>query len=117
MNSIDQREPVAEWFAGLSADERIRFLLDLAYELTVAVRAYYVPNSLELTDTVPVRWLNEIQHRVTGQARNILDDPDEDTDRIAYGYLDGVPDISGLASHVHYAIERARQRVDPQPVS
>jgi hypothetical protein len=117
MNSIDHREPVADWFAGLTADEQVRFLLDLAHELTVAARAYYVPQVQELTDGAAVRTLNEIQHRVTAHARNILDNPAEGTHRVAYGYLDAVPDHAGLPSHVRYAVESVRRRIDHQPVS
>jgi len=67
-------QPVTEWFADLSAEDQIRFLLGLAPELTIVARAYYVPQESGLSDPAAVRAVNEIQHRVTAHARNILSD-------------------------------------------
>jgi len=114
VNKNEKAESLAEWFVGLTADEQVRFLTGLAHELTVVARDFYVPQGTDLTDGTAVRLLNEIQHRVTAHARNILDDPAEGSHPAAYGFLDDVPARSDLLGLVRLAIEHARRRVEPQ---
>ncbi len=64
--------------SGLSHDARLRFYEALAHDLTVAARGVW--SSETLTDTEKVqrlRYLNEIQHRVTAKIAKTRLTPDE----------------------------------------
>ena len=70
--SIAPRVSIDEQFTALSSQVQTRLLIELARELTLVARNYYVPGTLELNDPVAVRLINEIQHRVTAHAAQTL---------------------------------------------
>jgi hypothetical protein len=49
-------------FASLSTNDKIRFLSRLGWELTIAGRDAYKPQTEELTHPTRLRAINEIQH-------------------------------------------------------
>jgi hypothetical protein len=51
-------------FIPLSREEKVRFLLRLAHELTLVARESYEPGTEALTHPARVRAVNEIQHRI-----------------------------------------------------
>src|SRR5262245_40353534 len=54
-------EPAGK-FSRLTREEKIRFLLRLAHELTIVARESYEPGSEALAHPARVRSVNEIQH-------------------------------------------------------
>lgn len=68
-------------FSGLSANEQARFLAHFMYELTLEARHYYAPGGEQNIDPMKLRFINEVQHRVTRFIEQILiDDPARTTD-------------------------------------
>lgn len=59
-------------FRDLSRDEQIRFLVVYANELTIFARLTYEVGTERVLEPTKLRELNEIQHRVTDHARNLL---------------------------------------------
>jgi hypothetical protein len=102
-----------EAFITLSPPEQARFLMRLAWELTIVARSYYVPGTEDLTDAAAVRAVNELQHKIASHALAILDDdprryPDDVLVQIVF---DDVPDRPDLRSLVRTAFARAYQFV------
>lgn len=63
-------------FSELSSVEQARFLARLMYELTLEARGFYSPAGEAPIDALRLRFLNEIQHRLTRYIEQILtDDP------------------------------------------
>jgi hypothetical protein len=48
----------------MSRDNKVRFLSRLAFELTVAARDTYVPQTEDLSHPAHLRAINELQHRI-----------------------------------------------------
>jgi len=68
-------------FGDLSSNEKARFLTHFMYELTLEARNYYSPNTTQDIDANKLRFINEIQHRVTRFIEQILiDDPARTSD-------------------------------------
>ena len=63
-------------FSSYSAEEKKRFLAQLAYELTVIARGCYEVGAEGLTEPQRLRLINEVQHRVNAFLWALLrDDP------------------------------------------
>lgn len=63
-------------FSDLSSVEQVRFLVRLMYELTLEARGFYSRGGEAPIDVLRLRFLNEIQHRLTRYMEQILtDDP------------------------------------------
>jgi hypothetical protein len=63
-------------FSDLSSLEQARFLARFMYELTLEARNFYGPGSEQAIDATKLRFVNEVQHRVTRFIEQILlDDP------------------------------------------
>jgi hypothetical protein len=71
--SMDKYDPIAV-YTSLTPRNRLRALARLAHDLTIVAREYYVPGTMDLTDPAAVREINELQHRVAGQVRALLED-------------------------------------------
>ncbi|HEY6640703.1 hypothetical protein [Povalibacter sp.] len=68
-------------FVDLSANDKARFLSRFMYELTLEARNYYGPGGSQDIDANKLRFINEIQHRLTRFLEQILiDDPARSTD-------------------------------------
>lgn len=63
-------------FSELSSNEQARFMTHFMYELTLEARNFYTPGGQQNIDPLKLRFINEIQHRVTRFIEQILiDDP------------------------------------------
>src|SRR5262245_45529178 len=63
-------------FAGLSSVDQARFMARFMYELTLEARNFYGPGGEGAIDANKLRFVNEIQHRLTRFIEQILiDDP------------------------------------------
>jgi hypothetical protein len=63
---------IANETAGLTLEQKRRFLARLAFELTIAARDTYVPGSEEIAAPRQLRGFNEMQHLVTSNLFEIL---------------------------------------------
>lgn len=61
-------------FSGLSANEQARFMTRFMYELTLEARNFYAPGGVQNIEPLKLRFINEIQHRVTRFIEQILTD-------------------------------------------
>ena len=63
-------------FSELSPLDQARFMTRLMYELTLEARNFYGPAGEQAIDASKLRFINEIQHRITRFIEQILiDDP------------------------------------------
>jgi hypothetical protein len=63
-------------FSELSSNEQARFMTRFMFELTLEARNFYAPGGEQHIDPMKLRFINEIQHRVTRFIEQILiDDP------------------------------------------
>lgn len=63
-------------FSDLSPLDQARFMTRLMYELTLEARNFYGPSGEQAIDANKLRFINEIQHRLTRFIEQILiDDP------------------------------------------
>ncbi len=70
-------------FADLSSIDKARFLARFMYELTLEARNFYGPGGNQDIDANKLRFVNEIQHRVTRFIEQILiDDPARSSDDV-----------------------------------
>lgn len=68
-------------FVDLSSIDKARFLARFMYELTLDARNFYSPGGNQDIDANKLRFINEIQHRVTRFIEQILiDDPARSSD-------------------------------------
>lgn len=70
-------------FVELSSIDKARFLARFMYELTLEARHFYSPSGDQDIDASKLRFINEIQHRVTRFIEQILiDDPARSPDQM-----------------------------------
>lgn len=75
-------------FSGLSSIEQARFMAHFMYELTLEGRSFYAPGGQQDIDPLKLRFINEIQHRVTRFIEQILlDDPSRPSDDVTLRLL------------------------------
>lgn len=75
-------------FSGLSANEQARFMVHFMYELTLEARNFYSPGGQQQIDAMKLRFINEVQHRVTRFIEQILiDDPSRPSDDVTLRLL------------------------------
>lgn len=75
-------------FSGLSANEQARFMVHFMYELTLEARSFYTPGGQQQIDAMKLRFINEVQHRVTRFIEQILiDDPSRPSDDVTLRLL------------------------------
>ncbi|MBM0107311.1 hypothetical protein JM946_21445 [Steroidobacter sp. S1-65] len=89
-------------FSELSSLEQARFMAHFMYELTLEARNFYAPGGQQNIDAVKLRFINEIQHRVTRFIEQILiDDPSRPSNDVTLRLL--------LAPRAEKAIEALMQ--------
>lgn len=77
-------------FKDLSALEQSRFLARFMYELTLEARNFYSPSGEQDIDANKLRFINEIQHRITRFIEQVLiDDPARPTPEMTLRLLLG----------------------------
>lgn len=70
-------------FRDLSAVDQSRFLARFMYELTLEARNFYSPTGAQDIDAMKLRFINEIQQRITRFIEQILvDDPARPADDV-----------------------------------
>lgn len=68
-------------FSGLPAIEQARFIARFMHELTLEARNFYGPGGEQAIDANKLRFINEVQHRLTRFIEQILiDDPARSSD-------------------------------------
>jgi hypothetical protein len=99
-------------FADLSSNDKARFLARFMYELTLEARNYYSPNTTQDIDANKLRFLNEIQHRLTRFIEQILiDDPARQPDEAMLRLLLAPRSEKSIEAMVHGAYTRTIQAV------
>ena len=99
-------------FADLSANDKARFLTRFMYELTLEARNYYSPNTTQDIDANKLRFINEIQHRLTRFIEQVLiDDPARSADDVMLRLLLAPRSEKTIEAMVHGAYTRTIQAV------
>jgi hypothetical protein len=99
-------------FSELSSLEQARFLARFMYELTLEARNFYSPGGEQAIDANKLRFVNEVQHRVTRFIEQILiDDPARPSDEVTLRLLLAPRAEKSIESLVHAAYVRTIQAV------
>lgn len=99
-------------FSDLSSLEQARFLARFMYELTLEARNFYAPGGEQAIDAAKLRFINEIQHRVTRFIEQILiDDPARSSDEVMLRLLLAPRAEKAIEALVHSAYARTIQAI------
>jgi hypothetical protein len=99
-------------FSEMSANEQARFLARFMYELTLEARNFYGPGGEQTIDANKLRFVNEIQHRLTRFIEQILiDDPARSADDVMLRLLLAPRAEKSIEALVHAAYVRTIQAV------
>jgi hypothetical protein len=99
-------------FRDLSSIDKARFLSRFMYELTLDGRNFYSPNSTQDIDADKLRFINEVQHRITRFIEQILiDDPARPSDEVMLRLLLASRAEKTIENLVHTAYARTIQAV------
>jgi hypothetical protein len=99
-------------FSDLSALDKARFLAHFMYELTLEARNFYAPGGEQAIDADKLRFINEIQHRVTRFIEQILiDDPARPSDEVMLRLLIAPRAEKAIEALVHSAYARTIQAI------
>jgi len=97
-------------FVDLSSIDKARFLARFMYELTLEARNYYGPGGDQNIDANKLRFINEVQHRVTRFIEQILiDDPARSSDDVMLRLLLAPRSEKTIEALVHSAYTRTVQ--------
>lgn len=103
----------AEQMAKLSDEQRLHFYEVLAHNLTVAIRGIWSDESIGDAEKVErMKWINEIQHRVTAKVYVLRlkthEWTEEDFESLILGYIASHP---GIAKEVRWAVRSSYRTV------
>jgi hypothetical protein len=97
-------------FQDLSSVDKARFLAHFMYELTLEARNFYGPAGDHAIDLEKLRFVNEVQHRVTRFIEQILaDDPARSADDVMLRLLLAPRKEKAIESLMHAAYSRTIQ--------
>ena len=97
-------------FVDLSSIDKARFLARFMYELTLDARNFYNPAGDQDIDANKLRFINEVQHRVTRFIEQILiDDPARSSDDVMLRLLLAPRSEKTIEALVHSAYTRTVQ--------
>jgi hypothetical protein len=97
-------------FKDLSALEQARFLARFMYELTLEARNFYGPTGEQPIDATKLRFINEIQHRITRFIEQVLlDDPARPSDDVTLRLLLAPRSEKTIEALLHAAYARTIQ--------
>jgi len=97
-------------FVDLSSIDKARFLARFMYELTLEGRNFYSPGGDQNIDANKLRFINEVQHRVTRFIEQILiDDPARSSDDVMLRLLLAPRSEKTIETLVHSAYTRTVQ--------
>jgi len=99
-------------FSDMTSVDQARFVARLMYELTLEARGFYAPGGQQPIDANRLRFLNEIQHRLSRFIEQILlDDPGRPTDEVMIRLLLASRAEKGIEDLMHAAWSRTIQAV------
>lgn len=99
-------------FTDLSSNEQARFMAHFMYEVTLEARNFYGPGGDGEIDANKLRFVNEVQHRVTRFIEQILiDDPARPSDDVMLRLLLAPRSEKAIEGLVHAAYVRTIQAV------
>ncbi len=99
-------------FRELSPLDKARFLVRFMYELTLEARGFYTATGVQDIDPVKLRFINEIQHRLTRFIEQILiDDPGRSADDVLLRLLLAPRGEKSIEDLMHAAYTRTIQAV------
>ena len=99
-------------FSSLAAVDQARFQARFMYELTLEARNFYGPGGDQAIDPNKLRFVNEVQHRVTRFMEQILiDDPARPSDEVTLRLLLAPRAEKTIEALVHAAWVRTIQTV------
>lgn len=99
-------------FADLSSIDKSRFLARFMYEMTLEARGFYQPAGDQGIDAPKLRFINEIQHRLTRFIEQILiDDPARSSDEMMMRLLLAPRSDKSIEGLVQSAYSRTIQAV------
>ena len=99
-------------FSDLSSNEQARFMVRFMYELTLEARSFYTPGGQQAIDSMKLRFVNEVQHRVTRFIEQILiDDPSRPSNDVTLRLLLAPRSEKIIESLMHAAYTRTVQAV------
>jgi hypothetical protein len=99
-------------FSSLAAIDQARLLARFMYELTLEARNFYGPGGDQAIDPNKLRFVNEVQHRVTRFMEQILiDDPARPSDEVTLRLLLAPRAEKTIEALVHAAWVRTIQTV------
>lgn len=97
-------------FRDLSALEQSRFLARFMYELTLEARGFYSPTGASDIDANKLRFINEIQHRISRFIEQVLiDDPARPTEDMTMRLLLAPRSEKTIEALLHAAYARTIQ--------
>jgi hypothetical protein len=97
-------------FSELAAVDQARFLTHFMYELTLEARNFYGPAGEQAIDATKLRFINEIQHRLTHFIEQILiDDPARSSDELMLRLLLAPRAEKSVEALLHAAYTRTVQ--------
>ena len=97
-------------FQELSSVDKARFLAHFMYELTLEARNFYGSAGEQAIDLEKLRFINEVQHRVTRLIEQILvDDPARSTDDVMLRLLLAPRKEKAIEGLMHTAYSRTIQ--------
>ena len=99
-------------FSALPAIEQARFMTHFMYEMTLEARNFYSPGGAQNIDPMKLRFINEIQYRVTRFIEQILiDDPSRPSDDVTLRLLLAPRTEKAIEGLMHAAYVRTIQAV------
>jgi hypothetical protein len=99
-------------FSDLSSVDKARFLAHFMYEMTLEARNFYQVSGDQDIDATKLRFINEIQHRVTRFIEQILiDDPSRSPDQMMLRLLLAPRAEKSIESLVQSAYARTIQAI------
>ena len=99
-------------FSDLSSIDQARFLARFMYELTLEARNFYGAGAEQPIDPMKLRFINEIQYRVTRFIEQILiDDPSRPSDDVTLRLLLAPRTEKAIEGLMHAAYVRTIQAV------
>ncbi len=106
-----KRHELLDKYSAMTKRETLVFLARLAAELTVCARDTYVPGTEQVAKPERLRSFNELQHRVTGHLRDLLNgNRDRYPDEVICGViLEGVKELNAEAALRHSLQERSNE--------
>jgi hypothetical protein len=99
-------------FADMSSLEKSRLLAHFMYEMTLEARNFYAAGGDQPMDPHKLRFINEVQHRVTRFIEQILiDDPARPSDEVLLRLLLAPRAEKAIEGLVHSAYTRTIQAI------